>query len=126
MKNAFAILVVDDDSAFREFITHLLKNVDGVRLECCADGDAAEALLKQTAFNLVCLDLKMPGKDGWEVLRFIRRRDASLPVLILSGLAAATTDELAGDAFTRFAEKPDDLAMLDLLVRQHIDWAKNL
>jgi DNA-binding response OmpR family regulator len=49
-----------------------------------ADGVEALAALKDGAFGLLVLDLGLPRLDGFEVLRRLRRRDASLPVLILS------------------------------------------
>jgi two-component system copper resistance phosphate regulon response regulator CusR len=51
------------------------------------DGEEAESLVAEANFDLVILDLVLPKIDGWEVLKHIRTKKPSLPVLILSGRA---------------------------------------
>ncbi len=78
----FRILVVDDSFTARSIIARLI----GDRYELVqADGGAqALALLGSGSFDLVLLDLLMPGMDGFQTLRAIKERAPDLPVLVLS------------------------------------------
>ena len=87
----FRILVVDDEVDFTETIVNRLKkrNLDA---EGVASGEAALALLKEKLFDVVLLDIKMPGgMDGIEVLREIKREQPLVEVLLLTGHASVET-----------------------------------
>ncbi len=81
------ILVVDDQPANRTLLTDLL-GLDGHHVAAVASGDAALAALELQPFDLVLLDVLMPGKDGFAVLREIRSnvRLAHLPVVLCTSL----------------------------------------
>lgn len=114
------ILVVDDDQHFCEFMARILGELSECTITFAHDGAQAEELIAAQEFNLICLDLKLPRRDGNEVLKFIRARDAALPVLVLSGIQKA--DGFAhSDPYTRFAEKPLDLAELRNILRSQLD-----
>ncbi len=118
------ILVVEDDEAIRTGLVTKLE-LDGHVVHSVADGFAAKRAIEEWAPDLVLLDLMLPGLDGISVLRWLRRRDRKLPVLILSargreeqkveGLRAGADDYLA---------KPfglDELtARIDALLRRAI------
>jgi DNA-binding NarL/FixJ family response regulator len=79
------ILIADDHSIVREG----LKQVVGEETDIIVTGEAAEAselmdLLKKNSFDIVILDINMPGKSGLEALKEIKVEHPSLPVLILS------------------------------------------
>jgi len=57
----------------------------GYAVDWVANGAAADEALKEDIFGLLILDLGLPRLDGFEVLRRLRRRNSSMPVLILSG-----------------------------------------
>jgi two-component system OmpR family response regulator len=78
------ILVTEDDSALAEALRFSLTQA-GYAVDCVDSGLAADEALKADVFGLVILDLGLPKLDGFEVLRRLRRRNKSLPVLILSG-----------------------------------------
>ena len=77
------ILVVDDEEHICELYRDELAE-EGYEVELARDG--VEALRKFDSFrpDLVTLDVKMPGLDGLEVLRRIREKNASVPVLLLT------------------------------------------
>lgn len=80
-----AVLIVDDDETNRALVAEILDG-QGYRVECAKDGLEALAKLR-LGVDLVLLDLVMPGMDGFEVIRRIRR-DAShqdLPVIMITG-----------------------------------------
>ena len=76
------ILVVDDERAIADLVCTLLA-AEGMRTQACHSGQRALDLLEAEAFDLVILDIMMPGVDGWEVCRQLRRR-SEVPVIFLS------------------------------------------
>ena len=78
------ILIAEDDTALSEALRFTLTQA-GYAVDCVAHGLAADEALKSDGFGLLILDLGLPRLDGFEVLRRLRKRNASLPVLILSG-----------------------------------------
>jgi DNA-binding response OmpR family regulator len=78
------ILLTEDDAALAEALQFSLTRA-GYAVDWVANGVAADDTLKDDVFGLLILDLGLPKLDGFEVLRRLRRRNSSLPVLILSG-----------------------------------------
>jgi two-component system, OmpR family, response regulator RegX3 len=76
------ILVVDDEPSITEFVSYNLRK-EGWDVDVAADGDAALELARQKDFDLVVLDVMLPGMDGYEVCRRLRALLA-VPVLFLS------------------------------------------
>ena len=77
------ILLVEDDELLRDSVSDLLEQA-GHRTVACADGLGAQEQLSHSAVDAVLLDLGLPGIDGMSLLRWIRERFESLPVLILT------------------------------------------
>ena len=78
------ILITEDDGALAEALQFALTRA-GYAVDHVANGTAADEALKTDVFGLVILDLGIPKLDGFEVLKRLRRRNPTLPVLILSG-----------------------------------------
>lgn len=100
------ILVVDDSKNIRESLAWLLTE-DGNEVVTCASGEEAQALLTAETFDLLFLDVKLPGRSGLEVLADISPRHTGLKVIMISGhadLATAVTATKMG-AYD-FFEKP--------------------
>ncbi|WBQ10757.1 response regulator transcription factor [Hyphomonadaceae bacterium ML37] len=76
------VLVVDDDDRIRELLARFLRE-KGLRVSPAPDGARALALMEQISFDLVILDVMMPGLDGFEVTRRVRER-AATPILLLT------------------------------------------
>ena len=79
------VLVVDDHAVVRRGIASLLAAADG--LECvgaAADGDTALQMVEQLDPDVLLLDLSMPGRDGVTVIRALRERGHTTPVLVLT------------------------------------------
>lgn len=82
------LLLVEDDLPLAEALTALLAG-SGHAVDCVHDGLAAEALIRAEQFELVILDLNLPGLDGLSLLRRIRARTPSPAVMILTARGAA-------------------------------------
>lgn len=76
------ILVVDDEPSITEFVSYNLRK-EGFEVAVAGTGDEALELARATAFDLVILDVMLPGMDGYEVCRRLRA-ESSVPVLFLS------------------------------------------
>ncbi|MFZ3237044.1 MAG: response regulator transcription factor [Stellaceae bacterium] len=79
------LLVVDDDARLRELLRRYLSET-GFRITTAADAAEARAKLASFAFDLVVLDVMMPGENGLALTRDLRR-EGRLPVLLLTAMA---------------------------------------
>ncbi len=87
------ILVVDDEAGIRELVGQYLRT-EGYEVDEAADGEDALRRFQERAHDLVVLDLRLPGIDGFDVLREIRR--TSQVYVILLTARAEETDKLIG------------------------------
>ncbi|HPC84296.1 MAG TPA: sigma-54 dependent transcriptional regulator [Thermoanaerobaculaceae bacterium] len=83
-----SILVVDDEAGIRQQLSAILVD-EGYQVQAVASGEEALAALAREIFDLVLLDVWLPGHDGIEVLRQLRASGASVPVVMISGAASA-------------------------------------
>jgi two-component system response regulator MprA len=88
------ILVVDDEPAVRASLERALR-LEGYDIALAADGSEALAALEQDDTDAVVLDVMMPGVDGLEVCRTMRRSGDRTPVLMLTA-RDAVSDRVAG------------------------------
>lgn len=104
------ILVVDDDTGICETMCDILKN-EGFQATSAASGQEALEKCAQTHYDLALLDIHMPGMDGVETLRAIKRLDRKVRVVMITGFegedAAAQAMEAGAEAVFR---KPVDVA----------------
>lgn len=82
----YSVLIVDDEADFREITTKQLIRRD-VHCESAPDGDSALEMINAQHYDVVLLDVKMPGKDGIETLREIKRIAPMTEVIMLTGHA---------------------------------------
>jgi len=78
------ILVVDDDREIRNLVAQFLKR-HGFRVDTAADGGAMFRMLEGGRFDLLVLDLMLPGEDGLSLCRRLRA-DSNLPVIMLTAM----------------------------------------
>ena len=112
-----AILVVDDEAGVRSSLAAILGD-EGYAVTSADSGEAGLAALEARRFDLVLLDVWLPGLDGLEVLRRIRERDSELPVVVISGHGTIETAVKAVRLGAQdFVEKPLSLEKTVLAVR---------
>jgi len=84
------ILLVDDETEFTDSMSHLLRN-RGYQVTAVNSGENAIKALKQGRYDVMVLDLKMPGMDGMTTLREAKKLDLFTETLILTGHATVDT-----------------------------------
>ena len=77
------ILVADDEPKARRYLTQGLRE-QGFAVEAVADGNAALTLLREHDFDAAVLDVMMPGRDGWGVVKALRAEGVGTPILFLT------------------------------------------
>jgi two-component system OmpR family response regulator len=87
------ILIVDDDAEIRNLLRDYLDR-NGMRAEAVADGHGMRTALQRGRFDLVILDLMLPGEDGLTLCRDLRAR-SNLPVIMLTA-RGEETDRIVG------------------------------
>jgi DNA-binding response OmpR family regulator len=115
--NPMRVLVVEDDDRVASFIQKGLEE-EGFAVDVLHDGDDAGVQAHMVDYDCVVLDLMLPGRSGFQVLRDIRSRKAELPVLILSA-QASPEERVAGlnGGADDYMGKPFILAELSARIR---------
>lgn len=119
------VLLVEDDASMRSTLERTLSR-RGLQVACCADGARALAQWRDSAPDVVVLDLSLPGLDGLQVLEQARRAGLATPVLILTA-RGTVGDRIIGlnTGADDYLPKPFDLdeleARLRALVRRRPD-----
>ena len=93
MERSDHILIVDDDAEIRSLLTRYLEK-NGLRVTAVGDGRAMWRALDAGAFDLVVLDLMLPGDDGLTLCRTLRAK-SDMPVLMLTA-RGDETDRIIG------------------------------
>ena len=88
------VLLVEDDRMIGESVRTALKQ-DGHAVDWLRDGKSADTALSHEEFDIVLLDLGLPGKDGLDVLRALRARRKQIPVIVLTA-RDSVQDRVAG------------------------------
>ena len=100
-----AILIVDDE----EFIRTLLQKIverEGYESLVASNGEEALALLEKCSVKLIISDIMMPGISGLELLKTVKEKYASIPMILVSGNGAKATHDEAAKLADGFIAKP--------------------
>jgi DNA-binding NtrC family response regulator len=102
------ILIIDDEAAIRESLETLL-SLEGYAVESAENGELGLERIAEQPFDLVLLDLALPGRNGIEILGSIRDRQPALPVIMITayGTVGNVVDAIRGGA-QNFVQKPWD------------------
>ena len=120
------ILIIEDEPAIRRVLKNILANEnDAFVIDEAGDGEEAITLMDERPFDLVLCDIKMPKKDGIEVLNYAMEHYGDTPFVMISGHGDLDTAVgcIRGGAFDYIA-KPPDLNRLLTTVRQALDRKK--
>ena len=117
-KRGIRVLVADDEKNLRELMVRELGR-KGHDVEGVADGDAALAALRDTPYDVVILDMKMPKKEGIEVLREIAAFPEPPQVIVMTGFQeVATAVEAMKLGAYDYLTKPTKIEELDILIEK--------
>jgi CheY-like chemotaxis protein len=111
------ILVVDDDAAVRAFLSEFFEQQ---HFEVCTaqDGEHALTLFQAESFDIIFVDLQMPGMTGLEMTAKVRQTHPHIPIALATGTANVLDTEMVTRAgITRMFQKPFDLETLSGWIR---------
>lgn len=108
------ILIADDHQIVRAGLSQFIADQPDMRIDAEAEsGDEALRLVRIQTFDVVLLDISMPGKSGLDCLRIIRQLHPHLPVLMLSGYAepsyAVNTLKAGANGYVSKLASPDEI-----------------
>ncbi len=116
------ILLIEDEPGLVLTLTDRLTS-EGFHVEAATDGNAGLARATEAAFDLILLDVMLPGKNGFDVCRDLRQRGLQTPVLMLAA-RGQVIDKVVGlklgadDYLTRPSEMIELLARIEALLRR--------
>jgi len=115
------ILIVDDEPSVRDSLYQWFKD-DGYRVDTAADAASALKKLQENPWDIILLDIKMPGMDGIELQNRIKQIDKNIVTIIITAYASVDTaiQALKDGAFD-YVTKPIDPDDLSKLIRNAID-----
>jgi len=118
------ILIVDDESSIRESLQGVLDD-EGYKASAVGSGEACLELLRRNSFDVILLDIWLPGMDGLEALERIRENEDAPEVVVISGHATIETAVRATKlgAFD-FLEKPLSVERTLILIKNAIETRK--
>ena len=112
------ILIVDDEAVMRESLRDWLTD-GGYQVEMASNGEEALKTIAEHDFDVVILDLKLPGKDGIEVLREAREKKPQLKGVIITAYPSVLSAvEAMKEGAIDYLTKPFDLNELEKLIRE--------
>ncbi len=117
----YQILIIDDDDYFLQSLKNLLV-YKGFKVDTCANPVLAMQYVQEKRYQLILLDVKMPGMDGIELLEKIRTHNQNIPVVMVSGQSniSIAVEAIKKGAFD-FVEKPIDPQKLQVALKNALE-----
>ena len=121
---AGSVLIIDDEAEIRESLQTLLE-MEGFEVETAVSGEDGLAQMADRPFDLVLLDLTLPGRNGMEILSEIRSHDSRLPVIMITAYGTVENAVRAMQSgAANFVQKPWDNEKLLADVRAAVGWRR--
>src|SRR5947209_5570246 len=121
---AGAVLIIDDEAEIRESLQTLLE-MEGFAVETAPSGEAGLQRIGEHPFDLILLDLALPGRDGMEILAEIRAHETRLPVIMITAYGTVENAVRAMQSgAANFVQKPWDNEKLLADVRAAVGWRR--
>ena len=106
------ILIADDDEVSRQLFAETLEQ-EGYRVDRAQSGDEALSLLRDELYELLIIDVRMPGMTGLEVTRILHEKNSSLPIIVMTAFGSIETAiEAIHEGAFDFISKPMNLEEL--------------
>jgi DNA-binding NtrC family response regulator len=110
-------LIVEDDKKFAEKLGNFLKVGFDCDVVLKLSGADAISILEKEKFQILLLDLKMPGIDGFTVLSYAKKMNPDINVVVISGIIDPATTKRAEDMGAWFMAKPVQLRALEHVLK---------
>jgi DNA-binding NtrC family response regulator len=112
MPNPIRVLIVDDEEIFVQSLTRVLRT-RGMEVRGVYNGPSAVEAVSGEEFDVIILDMRMPGMDGLATLQAIRQKDSLTPVILLTGHEDIARVRMAlKNGVVEFLLKPCDIEYL--------------
>ena len=110
------ILIADDDEVSCQLFAETLES-EGFRVQQVTSGDAALSCLENATYDLLIIDVRMPGMSGLEATRIVHERYPALPIVVMTAFGSIETAvEAIHEGAFDFISKPMNLAELKNIV----------
>ncbi len=115
------ILIVEDEAKMQRLLQLSLSD-EGYSVQTASDAESGLRLLRQSKFDLVITDLKLPGMDGLEFLQAVKRTDGQVPVVLMTAFGTVETAVQAMKAgASDYVLKPFGLEEMKLVVKKELN-----
>lgn len=121
------ILIVDDEPDMLVLLSMIIKSRTPYEVVTTSNPIEAIEWIKKNGFDIVLTDLKMPGVDGMEILRTIRKYNDDTPVIIITayGTVESATEAMSKDAFD-FITKPFRKEQILFTIEKALKWLRTI
>ena len=109
------VMIVDDEKIIRDFFRSLI-SFSNIDLSEAEDGVAAIKLAKEKKFDIFFIDMRMPGLNGLETSRQIRKIAPAAKIIIITGYALSGLIKQAQEEGYRVLSKPFDIKVIEEVI----------
>jgi len=115
------VLIIDDDDQLRKSFNKLLTE-EGYQSKCAASGEAGLRIIEENAPDVVILDMRLPGMNGFETFKAIHQMEPKLPVIIMTAFGTTETaiEATKMGAFD-YILKPFDIPEMLVVIKQALE-----
>jgi two-component system, OmpR family, response regulator ArlR len=123
------LLLVEDEEMLADALAYILKK-NNYNVDVAYDGISGQEMAETKIYDVIILDRMLPGKDGLDVLKEIRRNGIKVPVLLLTAMDSIENkveglDNGADDYLVKPFSKDELLARIRALGRRHVDFIQD-
>ncbi len=115
------MLVVEDEEIMREALVDYFSD-EGIKVDTAKDGDKALENYNLKDYDIMIIDLRLPGRDGLSVLEDIRSKNPNAKVIIITAYPSVETEkEALSKGAMEYLQKPFEMSYLETLIRQSLE-----
>ena len=121
------LLYIEDNPSNILLLEHMLLNMDRVDLESCPTAELGIELAKSNAYDLILMDLNLPGMSGFEAFNVLQKdpRTLNVPIVaITADVTSSTQRQVKKLGFKDYLSKPLDVQITMNTIQQHLDLAR--
>ncbi len=121
MEEKYRILIVDDDQDVREILKEILLRIGKIQVDCVGDGETGFSLIQERDFDLVFIDMRLPGMDGLKLLKLVKSHDSRFPVVMITGFPSVDSAiQTMKDGAADFITKPFRFQQIEHVIEKQL------